>query len=367
MSQSDLVRVAALAPSTVSGIVAQLRAEGMLAEWNGDARVAPGPKGGRPGTIWALQSSVGVVAGIDFGRKHVRVALADLAHNILAVKSAPLVPDAPASAHIARASALLDEVLPEVGLKKDAVLNVGVGIPGPLHPANRQLVNSSILPGWAGVEVSDAVGAALSLPVHVANDADLGALSEWMWGSARGRKDVVYLKASSGIGAGLILGGIPYGGAGGTAGEIGHVPVDPQGQACRCGNTGCLETVAGTGSLLEGLKHLDSKLTVDRLIQRAKAGEPAYVGALALAGHAIGIALGMLCNLINPERIVVGGELAAAGPLLLVPMRTALRQAALDSAVDDLTVVESELQGRAEVLGAVALALRTAVPSRTQR
>lgn len=367
MSQADLARSTALAPSTVSGIVAALRAEGVLAPASPEPTSAPGPKGGRPGTVWALQPSVGVVAGLDFGKKHVRVAVADLAHHVLAERSAALLQDAPAAEHIARAQLLLDDALQELGLDRAAVLNVGVGIPGPLRRAGGQLADASILPGWTGLEVSRAVGAALDLPVRAANDADLGALAEWMWGSARGRSDVVYVKASTGIGAGLILGGAPYSGTGGTAGEIGHLVVDPQGAICRCGHRGCLETVAGTARLLDGLAHLDPELTVGGLIRLARAGEPEHLRALAGAGRAVGTALAALCNLINPECVVVGGDLAPAGELLLDPMTASLRQAALASAADDVTVVRGALGERAEVLGAVALALRTTTPSPPRR
>ena len=364
MSQAELARSAALAPSTVSGIVASLRSEGILAEAPRTGPAASGPKGGRPGTVLALQPSLGTVAGIDFGKKHVRVAVADLAHNILAEKMSPLVPDAPAAQHIGLAGALLDDALQELNLDKTSVINVAAGIPAPVHKATGEPVDSAILPGWRGVNVSKALSLALDLPIHIANDANLGALSEWMWGAARGRSDVAYLKVSTGIGGGLILGGTPYWGAGGTAGEIGHTIIDPLGRVCRCGNRGCLETIAGAETILQAGEKIAPALTINQLIQLARQGETQCIEALSDAGHAIGIALAMLCNLVNPECVVVGGEVASAGELLLDPINASFRQAALTSVAEGLTLVGGSLGEQAEVLGAVALALRTAISAR---
>lgn len=367
MSQAELARNAALAPSTVSGIVAALRSEGILAETPRTATTASGPKGGRPGTVLALHPSVGTVAGIDFGKRHVRVAIADLAHNILAEKVSLLVPDAPAAQHISIAGALLDGALQELALDKSSILNVGAGIPGPVRKGSGELGDSAILPGWRGVNASKSLSLALDLPVQITNDANLGALSEWMWGAARGFSDVLYLKVSTGIGGGLILGGNPYWRAGGTAGEIGHTIVAPDGPICRCGNRGCLETFAGAETVLRSVEQIEPQLSINRVIQLARQDEATCLKALTNAGHAIGTALAMFCNLINPECVVVGGELASAGDLLLGPLNDSFHHAALTSVAEDLTVVRGSLGEQAEVLGAVALALRTAISSRPHR
>ena len=361
LSQADLARHAILAPSTVSGIVAGLRAEGLIAEVDrASGPVAGGSRGGRPGTLLVLQQSIGVVIGIDFGKQHVRVAVADLAHNILTEKMHPLVADRPAAEHISCAASLFDDALSELGMETSQVVGVAMGIPGPVRRTSGLLGDTTILPGWVGVDPLSAVSRALNVPVQVDNDANLGALSEWMWGAARGSTDVAYLKVSTGIGGGLIIGGQPFAGAGGTAGEIGHVVIDPQGPVCRCGNRGCLETLAGGAALLRALQPArGSGLTISDIVGLAQGGDAECGRVLAESGHALGIALAALCNLINPELVVVGGELATAGELLLDPLRQSLRQAALRSAVYDVEVVQGRLGERAEMLGAVALALRS--------
>jgi predicted NBD/HSP70 family sugar kinase len=303
---------------------------------------------GRPPVLVAMHRNAGVAIGLDFGKRHVRVALSDLAHRILAERQDELDADLPAAAAIAHATGLVDEVLAEAHADLDDVVGVGMGLPGPVHGPTGELGDSTILPGWVGVRA-----------VEVENDANLGALSEWMWGAGRGAENMAYLKVATGIGAGLIIRSRPYTGTSGTAGEIGHTVIDPSGPVCRCGNRGCLETVAGSAALLAALRDtVGADVTVGEAIARGLDGHAECGTAIAAAGTAIGTAVATLCNLFNPERIVVGGDLAAAGSLLLDPLREALRRGAVRSAADDVSVVEGTLGERAEVLGAVALVLR---------
>ena len=181
---------------------------------------------------------------------------------------------------------------------------------------------------------------ALGRAVAVENDANLGALGEWMWGAGRGADHMAYVKAATGIGAGFIIAGAPYVGAGGTAGEIGHTVVDPAGPICRCGNRGCLETLAGAPAVLGSLRDVHGeRLTLPDAVALALKGDAGCARAIADAGSAIGTAVATLCNLLNPQRIVVGGDLGAAGELLLAPLRESLRRGAIRSAADDVVVV----------------------------
>jgi predicted NBD/HSP70 family sugar kinase len=235
-----------------------------------------------------------------------------------------------------------------------------------VHRPSGELGNSTILPGWAGTRAADAVAAALGYPVEVENDANLGALGEWMWGAGRGAAHMAYVKASTGIGAGLIVAGAPYVGAGGTAGELGHTVVDPGGPICRCGNRGCLETYAGAPAILGSLRDVHGDdLTLPEAVAFAVRGDVGCQRAIADAGTAIGTAVATLCNLFNPHRVVVGGDLGAAGELLLGPLRESLVRGAIRSAAEDVTVVRAELGERAEVLGAVALVLGSGAEAST--
>jgi predicted NBD/HSP70 family sugar kinase len=171
----------------------------------------------------------------------------------------------------------------------------------------------------------------------------------------------VYLKVASGIGAGLILNGRLYRGSSGLAGELGHLLVDPEGLVCRCGNRGCLETLAATGALVELLRRSHGEdVTVARMLELARAGDLGCRRVIADAGRAIGQAVSMLLNVLNPELLVVGGDLAAAGDLLLDGVRESIARAALPSAADAARVVAGVLGERAQVLGAIALVVSEA-------
>jgi predicted NBD/HSP70 family sugar kinase len=202
------------------------------------------------------------------------------------------------------------------------------------------------------------------MEVWLGNDANLGALAESTWGAGRDACGLVYLKLATGIGAGIVIDGRLFEGAGGTAGEIGHTSLDETGDICRCGSRGCLETYA-SGSAIAGLlsRSLGEPLTLDDVLARAVDGDPGCRRALADAGRHIGASVADLCNLINPERIVVGGSMAVAGDVLLDPLREAVGLRAIPSAAEDVTIVLGELGGRAELLGAVALVLHEAGPA----
>jgi predicted NBD/HSP70 family sugar kinase len=198
----------------------------------------------------------------------------------------------------------------------------------------------------------------LGLPVRVENDANLGALAEIVWGAGRGCSELVYVKVASGVGAGLILNGRLYEGHAGTAGEIGHVTVDETGQVCRCGNRGCLEVYAGAEAVLEPLRRRYGQgITLRQVIALAQAGDLGCRRVIADAGRSLGLAIAGTCNLLAPERVIVGGELAAAGPLLLDPLRQVVGRSAIAS-LRATPVLAGVLGERAEVLGAVALVLR---------
>src|SRR3954447_2912324 len=349
-SRADLARATGLSRSTVSSLVADLQERGVVAE-RGDDR----SRAGRPGVLLALDPSAGAAVGVDFGHSHLRVAVSDLSSPFLAERLEALDVDHRADEALDRAAGLVDEVLADAGIERARVLGAGMGLPGPIDRRTGTVGSSVILPGWAGVRAAEAMSARLDLPVIVDNDANLGALAEVAVGAGRGLTDVVYVKIASGIGAGLVLGGRLHHGATGVAGELGHVQVRADGAVCRCGNRGCLETVAASGALMESMRGAHGPLTVPALLGLAAAGDLGAGRILEDAGRAVGSVLADLCNHLNPEAIVVGGELAAAGEPLLAGMREAIGRRAQPAAAAAVRVMAGVLGERAELLGALAL------------
>ena len=355
VSRAEIARRTGLSRTTVSSLVSELQSDGLVVERE-EPGAAHGEQGGRPPILLSFDASAGAALGIDFGHDHVRVAVADLSSNILAERAAPIDTDHAAHEGLDVAIELIGEALDEAGVDRSRVIGAGLGLPGPIHE-DGVIGSSAILPGWVGVAAGEEMHRRLDVPVSVENDANLGALAEFTHGAGRGATDLVYVEVSSGIGAGLILNGRLYRGAGGMAGELGHVLVEPEGPVCRCGNRGCLETAASTGALLEMLRRSHGDLTVAEMLRLARDGDLGCRRVIADAGRVVGSAAAVVFNLLNPQRLVVGGDLAEAGELLLDGVRSSLRLAALPAADDGAEVVAGVLGERAQVLGALALAV----------
>jgi glucokinase-like ROK family protein len=355
-SRAELARRTELSRTTVASIVVDLQQEDLVVEREDDGGASP--RGGRPPRLLSFSRSAGAAIGIDFGKRHLRVAAADLSHAILAEAERELRTDEPAEGGLETAVQLVDQVLREADLSRSEVIGVGLGLPGPIDMRSGRVGSSSILPGWIGVRAEEELGSRLELPVHVDNDANLGALAELHWGAAEGRRNAAYLKVSTGIGAGLIIDGRLFHGSAGMAGEIGHTILQEEGPVCRCGKRGCLETLAGAAALVELLHGTHgTDLTTQQLLRAAADGDSAARRVLADAGRHIGTALATLCDLLNPELIVVGGELSAAGDVLLDPLREQVHRHAIPATARGVDIVPGVLGPRAELLGALALVL----------
>jgi predicted NBD/HSP70 family sugar kinase/biotin operon repressor len=357
-SRAELARLTSLSRSTVSTLVADLQASGLVVEQE-PASDARGSQQGRPPTLLTLDRSAGLVLGIDFGHEMVHVAIADLSRTILAERISALDVDNSAARAIDLAVELADEVVAAAGVDGERILGAGVGLSGPIDVAAGTVHAGKILPGWAGVKPVDELAGRLGLRVHLDNDANLGALAEVTLGAGIGARDAIYLMVSGGIGAGLILGGELYRGTGGTAGELGHVLVDESGPICRCGNRGCLEMMAGGRAILDLLRssHGDD-LTLDQVMALAEEGDSGARRAIADAGRVLGRSIAALVNAFNPELVVVGGAVSVAGDVLLDPLREAVHRYAIPSAAADVRITRGVLGERAEVLGALELAAR---------
>lgn len=351
LTQAEIARKTGLSAATVSNIVRELKGSGTV-------DVTPTSAGGRRARSVSLSGDAGVVVGIDFGHSHLRVAIGNLAHKVLAEQTEPIDVDASASQGLERAEQLINQLLEKVGFDQSKIIGVGLGVPGPVDVETGLLGSSAILPGWSGTNPRDELESRLRTPVHIDNDANLGALGELVWGSGHGAADLAYIKVASGVGAGLVMDGQVYRGPGGTAGEIGHITLDESGPVCRCGNRGCLETFTAARYVLPLLAPgYGPDLTMPQVVSLARGGDPGCQRVLSDIGRHLGSGVANLCNLLNPSRVVLGGDLAEAGDLVLNPVRDSVARYAIPSAARRLNVLPGALGDRAEVLGALALVL----------
>lgn len=356
-TQAQVSRATGLSAGTVSSIVRDL-------EETGRVTLTPTTSSGRRALSIHLVDTGRVAVGIDIGRRHVRVIVATPGHQILADLQRPLPLGHDAALGISEACGLMAEALEFAHRDERQVLGAGVGIPGPFDPETGRIGSGAILPEWIGIDLGTRLSEALGVPVHVNNDANLGALAHLGWADALPGSDFVFVKIGTGIGTGLVLDGSLYLGNRGLAGEIGHTIVVEQGLVCRCGNRGCLETVASTSAMLRALAATPHPpTTTDELVSAALEGDIVTRRVVEDAGLSIGKVLGQMASLVNPATILLGGPLSDLGDLLLDPVMRGIQRHTVPDIADTTQVRISSLRDRAEALGAAVSVLTAADPS----
>ena len=354
-TQADIARVTGLAGATVSSIVRELAGAGILSTVAGS---------GRRGTVVEVAREAGVVASVDFGHAHVAVALGDMGGRVLGEVAARLPAAYGVEQGLGRAVELLESLLAQTGTALEVVRNLGMGLPCPI--VDGVVMSSAIMPAWVGVNARQVAEVSFGVPALLDNDANLGALAEHRLGVGRGHANVVFVKVSSGVGAGLILEHQLFRGTHGTAGEIGHLTFDERGPLCRCGSRGCLEAYAASGPALAMMAeqmpaHGDAgdsppELTIDAAIAMARRGDVAARRVFEDAGLHLGWGLATITNLLNPGVIAVGGDMSHAGDLMLDSVRVGLRRHVLSGAASTPVKV-AQLGDRASIVGGLVLAV----------
>jgi predicted NBD/HSP70 family sugar kinase len=359
LTRADLARHTRLSRATVALLVNDLLADNRLQEQASENRDRPHAGRGRPAGLLALTDSAGIVIGITFGHSDIRVAAATLSGGLLEERHRQFPVDNSAPQALDAATDEFRSMLDTIGRRTADLLQV-VGLPAPIHQASGRVMMNNILPGWIDYVPTDELCARIQRPVVVENDANLAAYGEMAYGVGKGARDIVFLKASVGIGAGLILAGRLHRGTTGYAGELGHVQTQPDGPLCRCGSRGCLETQVGLPHILAALQpfHAGLSMSLTDLVALVSAGDSGAVRVLTDAGRTIGRLLADLCNVLNPQKLIIGGELSTAGEALTQGVREAVGRFAQPIVTESLTVETGSLHGRAEVLGALALASR---------
>jgi glucokinase len=307
-----------------------------------------------------------VVIGMDLGGTNLRVAGVSAAGELVALHREPTAAREGPGPVIDRILAAIARVSGIVARSGGSVRGVVLGAPGIICTGEGTIVASPNLPGWRDVPLRDKVAAATGLPVLLENDANAAAYGEYWHGAGQGCGSLVLLTLGTGVGGGLVLGGELWRGADGMAGEIGHVTVEPGGRTCRCGNAGCLETYASATAVVESyreLSGLEEAVSAEEVNLRAHEGDANARQAYRQAGRALGIAFANLVNLLNPERIIIGGGVLPAWDLFMPAAEQELRRRAFAAPAARVSFAPAALGDLAGVTGAAGLLWRDLAPA----
>ncbi|GAA0248356.1 ROK family protein [Cryptosporangium japonicum] len=363
ITQPMLIQRVGWGRSVIAARITELESAGLVVT----AGVGPST-GGRAPRQLRLRAEAGVVVGIGIGATRMAIGIANLAGQLIHRAEERIdVADGP-DAVLGHAEAVVDRILPD----RRAVWGIGVGVPGPVEFATGLPVAPPIMPGWDGYPVRDRFARHYDAPTWVDNEVNLLALGEVRTNpAAAAARDLVFVKIGTGIGAGLISGGRLHRGHNGCAGDIGHVvAAETEGVICRCGNSGCLEAVAGGAAIARegrwlaetgGSPLMAEMLAATGAIRAADVTNAAYRGdpgaraLLARAGRLVGATLATLVSFYNPGLVVVGGEVARAGDYVLAAIRESVYRRSLPLATRTLRIEPSTLGEAAGLTGAVHL------------
>ncbi|HEV7215458.1 MAG TPA: ROK family protein [Chloroflexota bacterium] len=370
VSRPQLVEYSGLSVATAYGIADELQRTGVLvAAGNGESN------GGRRPQLLRFEPNAWFALGVEMGERDLHAVLTDLDGRVLqredGIAAATVVQEVveTTTACVRRLAALVPA---------ERILGLGFAAPGLVDMASG-VVHGAVGYAWRNVPLAALLRDATGLPTDLANRSKAAALGEYYRGAGSGARFLVYLYVGRGIAAGFVQDGALYGGVNSSAGEVGHITVQPDGLLCECGNRGCLHTVASGMALLErARREFDApdgpgellrlraqgdpaRLTTVDLAEAARAGDTLATALVRDSGRAIGLAAGTIVNLLNPDRLIIGGPLAAAGPAFFDAVLAELRRHVLTVPYSAVEIRLSTLASDAGSVGAASLALRRAV------
>ena len=290
-----------------------------------------------------------IIVGIDLGGTKIAAAAADELGDLI---SEVIVPT---EAHKGKGQVIKNivkavEML--VHSNRGKLYKLGIGVPGPIDFNTGIVIEPPNLPGWKKVNLKQELGKYFKVPIFVDNDANCAALGEALFGAGKNAKDFIYMTVSTGIGGGIIIDRKVYRGANGSAGEFGHMVIDPSGFKCGCGNKGDLESMA-SGTSIKTRSGEDAMA----IHIRAQQGDKKALKVIDDTAKYLGLGIANLVNIFNPELVVIGGGLSNLGEMLLKPARQEFKKHALKLPAKSVKIVRARLGARSGLLGAIALCL----------
>lgn len=367
MTRADIMSRTGLSRTTVSQRLDALLAARLIAPADTGSST-----GGRPAGQFIFNRSRGVLLAADIGATAFRAALCDLAGTVLDEVQQPMDVGRGPRIVLKAVDTKFSTLLARAQRGPADTLGIGLDVPGPVDFTTGRVVSPPIMTGWDGYDIPGWFAKRFTAPVLVDKDVNAMALGEH-----RDRyptvADMMMIKIGTGVGSGLVIGGRLHRGSDGAAGDIGHIQLpdadDGAPPECRCGNVGCVEAYAGGWALLRDLQETRPDVTtVDGVVAASRSGDVTALRLVRRAGRILGSAIADAVNLVNPRIITIGGQLAHADEQLLAGLREVVYRRSLPLATRNLTIVRSQLDPRAGVIGlAYLLAEEIFAPTRLER
>lgn len=362
ISRADIARVTSLTRGTVSDAVTELMEEGLVKE------IGIGKStGGKPPTLLSVVENSRYLIGIDLADSEFRGAGLNLRGKIRNNFKIP-IRDSDGETALYLLYQLIEKLIESAD---SPILGIGIGTPG-LIDSERGIVKNAVNLDWHDLSLKGILEKKYNLPVYIANDCQVAALAECTFGENNNVKNLIVIKVGRGTGAGIVINGKIHYGDGFGAGEIGHVKVVENGDLCRCGNSGCLETLTSTraivrsariifqqdkNSLLHNFSKNPDEIDMETIFKAFEAGDKEIHKLASVAGHYLGIAIANLVGALNIQKIVIAGPLSYFGRALIDPIKEEMKRRALRSLADETEVEVSKLGTEIVILGAGALLL----------
>jgi glucokinase-like ROK family protein len=364
ISRAALAETTGLNKTTVSSLVNEL-IERQFVEEIGLAS----PSSGRPAILLKLNPTAGFIVSCEIGTYFILVICTDFSPKIIWRYQEQFDRTLGQHAILDRMLAILNQAV-EAGCSScGPLLGITVGVPGLVDQATGALLFAPNL-GWKDLPIRAIIQKSFNVPLFVDNEANIAALGEHYFGAAQGYDEVLYISAGVGLGGGIVHGGRMFSGASGVSAEFGHMTLDPDGEICKCGNQGCWETQVSqdvlfrhiwrridqgeTSRLFEMSGGSRNSLTVEFVVDAARAGDVVALEALEIIGRHLGIGIASLVNALNPELVVFGGILSLAGDFLMPVIKKEVEQRALKWNREAMQLVLARHASDACVMGGVA-------------
>jgi predicted NBD/HSP70 family sugar kinase len=360
-SRAELIRFSKLSGATISVLVNALLGVDFVRETGVGKSI-----GGRKPITLELNPNFRYAVGIDIGSSHLATVIMDLRGQIIASHSIPFDVIHQAKASLKKVEEMVHQMLQETHLELSDLAGIGVSVPAPLEGEKQDEILTYYMPAWEGVKILDELKRIGDVPFYLENDANAGAIAEKWWGVGKKYSSFAFIKLGIGVGSGLIINDEIYRGFAGSAGEIGHTTINPDGRLCRCGNRGCMESYVGVNGILRDINEnggcIDGENpTIEAVISSALDGGMVCQEVIRNAAHYLGIAIANLINLVNPGIIIFSGLLMKGEEIIMPEVAKVVKERTLPLRGEKTPLAVSQLGDDVVAIGAATLVIHKSI------